>query len=311
MPSTNPVGPPASQRWAFGLAALLGYVCLLFGFTAVGQSLGSALTESLYGVSAESVLASPDDYSPDRARAVLLASAGFGLGISFLLFPLIYFRLVPRAAVGLLPLTRNLKWQALGLALLALALSMPLILWIWELNQSFKLGGALGEQLRALTELYERQVELLTSFPTVGHFLIGAFVIALIPAVGEELMFRGLIQRGLTKYWHPQVAIWVTAIIFSAVHLDFAGFFPRLLLGAFFGYLLLWSGNILFPMAAHFLNNFLSLLIAYLAPESILNDPQAPVGQGTVIWVPLFSGLVVFLLLRQARGYLPPNPRIR
>jgi membrane protease YdiL (CAAX protease family) len=107
--------------------------------------------------------------------------------------------------------------------------------------------------------------KFLTDFGSRGELLLAFFVIAVLPAIGEELVFRGLIQQELyrgTKNIH--VAIWVSAVLFSAIHFQFFGFVPRLLLGALFGYLYYWSGNLSLAILAHFVNNGVSVLALYL-----------------------------------------------
>jgi membrane protease YdiL (CAAX protease family) len=102
-------------------------------------------------------------------------------------------------------------------------------------------------------------------------------LIAVLPAIGEELMFRGVIQRLLTvQFKNYHWGIWGSAFLFSAIHFQFYGFLPRMLLGALFGYMLVYTGSIVYPMIAHFVNNFASLLLAYLIqhgkiPEEIDN----------------------------------------
>ena len=114
-------------------------------------------------------------------------------------------------------------------------------------------------------ERLAKLTEAITDFKSVGEMLIGILVIALLPAIGEELVFRGMIQRELwrgTRNIH--LAIWVSATIFSAIHMQFYGFIPRLLLGALFGYLYYWSGNLLIPMFSHFFNNAFAVVLVYL-----------------------------------------------
>lgn len=114
--------------------------------------------------------------------------------------------------------------------------------------------------------------KFMTQFSSTGEFLLAFFVIAILPAAGEELVFRGLLQPQLfraTKNIH--VAIWMSAILFSAFHIQFFGFVPRLLLGALFGYLYYWSGNLLMPMFAHFVNNGFSVLMLYLNQKGIVD----------------------------------------
>lgn len=106
--------------------------------------------------------------------------------------------------------------------------------------------------------------KFLTNFDSTGELILALFIIAVLPAIGEELVFRGLIQNELfrgTKNIH--VAIWTAAILFSAIHFQFFGFVPRLLLGALFGYIYYWSGNLTLAILAHFVNNAVSVVALY------------------------------------------------
>lgn len=98
-------------------------------------------------------------------------------------------------------------------------------------------------------------------------------MIAIVPAVGEELLFRGVIQKiftNMTKNYHW--GIWISAILFSALHMQFYGFIPRALLGALFGYILVYSGSLRLPILCHFANNFIGVLAlqaSYNGDESL------------------------------------------
>ena len=125
---------------------------------------------------------------------------------------------------------------------------------------------------RTYEDRAEELTKYMTQFSSTGEFLFAFLVIAILPAFGEELVFRGMLQPQLlraTKNVH--VAIWTTAIIFSAFHFQFFGFVPRMLLGALFGYLYYWSGNLFMPMFAHFVNNGFSVLMLYLNQKGVVN----------------------------------------
>ena len=120
--------------------------------------------------------------------------------------------------------------------------------------------------------------KFLTQFNSVGRFWVGVVVIAIVPAVSEELVFRGVIQKNLVRWFSPHVGVWLGAAIFSAIHFQFFGFVPRFVLGLALGYLYLWSGNILVSMAAHFTQNAFQLLILYLSQRGQFGwgfDPDA------------------------------------
>lgn len=116
---------------------------------------------------------------------------------------------------------------------------------------------------------YENRLEeltkIFTQFNDTGEFVIALLIVALGAGVCEEFLFRGIIQREFFRGSNNiHVSIWVAAFLFSTMHMQFFGFVPRLLLGALFGYLYYWSGNLLVPMFAHFVNNGFSLLMMYL-----------------------------------------------
>jgi uncharacterized protein len=121
----------------------------------------------------------------------------------------------------------------------------------------------------------EDQLAKLTSFLTgydqLHELIIALIVIVIFPALGEELLFRGIIQGKICQLrGNPHVAIWVSAAIFSAIHFQFYGFIPRMFLGALFGYLYYWTGSLWVAIFAHFVNNGFVLLMVYLYNIKIL-----------------------------------------
>lgn len=124
---------------------------------------------------------------------------------------------------------------------------------------------ALYQVMIALEERAEKLTKFFLSDTSLLGLFISLFVVALIPAIGEELLFRGLLQKILVQ-WSKNIhlGIWISAVIFSFIHFQFFGFFPRVLLGAFFGYLFVYSGNLMIPILAHFFNNALLVFIYWL-----------------------------------------------
>ena len=116
---------------------------------------------------------------------------------------------------------------------------------------------------------------------SIGDFLITLFIIAIVPAICEEFLFRGALQRTFSRWIkNPHVAIWISAIIFSTIHFQFYGFFPRLLLGAAFGYIYFWTGSLWYTIFAHFLNNGFAVGMAWYFQKNNLplnNDEEIPI----------------------------------
>ncbi|MDO7850275.1 CPBP family intramembrane glutamic endopeptidase [Hymenobacter convexus] len=157
-------------------------------------------------------------------------------------------------------------WWLLAAGALILVI-MPLMSVVIAWNAGAHFPAALHDfegWARASEDRAAVLTKFLTRFNSGTRFLVGVVVIALVPAVAEELVFRGVIQKNLVRWFSPHVGVWLGAAIFSAIHMQFFGFVPRFLLGLVLGYLYLWSGNILVSMAAHFTQNAFQLLLVYL-----------------------------------------------
>lgn len=172
-------------------------------------------------------------------------------------------------------------------AFLVLALafvSMPIINWMVEVNSNLSLPSAfssLEQWMKNAEENAERITEAFLKVNSVLGLGVNICIVALLPALGEELFFRGILQRifsGMLKNAH--IAIWLTAIIFSAIHLQFYGFLPRMMLGVFLGYLYYWSGNLWLPVIAHFINNAGAVLLSYLFQKGAIGFDPETVGTG-------------------------------
>lgn len=139
----------------------------------------------------------------------------------------------------------------------------------------------------------------LTQFGSTGQLILALIVIAVLPAVGEEIVFRGLIQNELIRgTGNIHVSIWFAAFLFSAIHMQFFGFIPRMLLGAIFGYLYYWSGNLLIPIIAHFVNNGVSVIALYFHQQGTLNfdleSPEAAPMSMVILSAALTVGLLYY-----------------
>jgi membrane protease YdiL (CAAX protease family) len=115
--------------------------------------------------------------------------------------------------------------------------------------------------------------ESLLSEKGIIPFTINIFIIAIMAGLAEEILFRGALLSIIRKKTaNPHLSVWIVAIVFSAIHFQFYGFIPRILLGVFLGYLLYWSNSIWVPIFAHFLNNAIAVTGSYLGFFS--DDPD-------------------------------------
>jgi membrane protease YdiL (CAAX protease family) len=148
--------------------------------------------------------------------------------------------------------------------------------------------------------MYEETYRVLVSAHTPGEFLVVVFTVALIPAVAEEFLFRGLVQRTLSEHTNGMRAAIATGIIFGAYHMNPISVIPLVLLGTYFGYLVYRSGNLAISISVHFFNNFLACAAAYMTvPDDFLAlSPGARVNGPLLI-----ANTVVFFVVFVASTY--------
>lgn len=227
-----------------------------------------------YGVSISdmaNITQNPQAYENGRGAMIF-----YQLATHFFMFtaaPLLFLSMTENSVKRYLFKKENLGFLILLSGALAV-LIIPANSWLINWNATAQLPEVLKgfevwakEKEEVLAEL----TKFLTQFHTVGQLLMGLVAFALVPAIGEELVFRGILQRNFLRWFkNPHVAIWVTAIIFGAIHVQFFGFVPRTVLGAIFGYLYYWSGNFWVPVAAHFVNNGFTVLLLYLQQNKLI-----------------------------------------
>jgi len=182
---------------------------------------------------------------------------------------------------------------------------LPLTNWMVTVNEMMELPGFLSDVeawMRATEDQAARLTERFMKMPDTGSFLFNLLMIAVLPAIGEEFLFRGALQR-LMGDWikNMHVAILLTAFLFAAMHLQFYGFLPRFMLGLLFGYLFYWSGSLWVPVLAHFVNNGAAIVVSFLGQQGIMDQDYENFGATDRGWVVVLSAVVTGLLLFLAR----------
>lgn len=185
----------------------------------------------------------------------------------------------------------------IALAVATTIMFLPLVNHLTYMNELMDLPDSLKSLEDWMRENEDKNAKITEDFLRVenfGGFLLNILILAIIPAIGEEMFFRGLVQKGLFKITRNiHIAIWCSAIIFSAIHIQFYGFIPRMLMGALFGYLLVWSNSIIVPMICHFVNNASIVCIYYLASDKV----EALEGFGTNDYSIIFISVAVCSIL--------------
>lgn len=201
------------------------------------------------------------------------------------------------------------------LVIVSMFFILPAIQLVGELNQQV----VLPEMFKPFETMLQTQEKLMEGITkqffasnTPTDFIINIFIIAIVASVTEEFFFRGTVQRILGRnFINHHVIIWLSALIFSSFHLQFYGLIPRMLLGAYFGYLLYWSHSIWLPIAAHFINNAMGVWVisnpaickdTILAEESSISELWIPALIGSM----LFSALVLLIRKQCTKELVTP-----
>ncbi|MBN2348470.1 MAG: CPBP family intramembrane metalloprotease [Bacteroidales bacterium] len=219
----------------------------------------------------------------------------------FVIPPFIIAWMISANSYNYLFLKEKPEWKTVILVILSMIVALPLINFIAELNSKMILPDQLVGLEEKLKQLEQTAQELTDKFLydlSLGALIANIFMIAIIPAIGEELVFRGIILRIFTEWTkNKHLGIIISALLFSAFHLQFYGFVPRFLLGLYFGYLLFWTGTMWIPVIAHFTNNLSAVLYYYFYGKETLNSHPDDIGTGADTLYYLVMSIIVFTVI--------------
>jgi len=239
---------------------------------------------------------------------LLLIIQGISSVFIFWGIPLLFISLVLK--IKLRDFFPSISWLTVVYTLLIAVCAMVVISVLGEWNMNLDFGDSkFAKWARTSEDQLKILTEHLTNFTSVGHFLLALIIISVIPGIGEELLFRGLIQNNLRiALKNHHVAIWTTGFIFAAIHLQFFGFAPRMFLGVLFGYLYHWSGKLTVAMLAHLINNGMAVIALYLAQREVIEMTAEDMEQAAP-WpaILIFGSLGIYLLIHFKKRFSPTN----
>lgn len=291
---TTPVGTQGDEALQ---TALLGLLICIVSFVFIGPFIGIlAALPFMEGdlTTLADRITNPSAY-PDF-RVPMYVIQGVSAFVGLILAPYIYLKIRREEPVRQF-LSSHKSALSYVLTILVVISFMGFNSYIIEWNAGAHLPDAwsdLEDWAREREEQALQITEYLTSVTTVPMFILAFFVIAVIPGIGEELVFRGVFQKKIQDAGlNGHAAIWLGAILFSAIHIQFFGFFPRMFLGALFGYLYWWSGDLKVPMLAHFANNAVTLIMVFQGAEE--EDVESlPLVTGIIMTI--ITGALLFFL---------------
>lgn len=203
-------------------------------------------------------------------------------------------------------LDRNVSLQNICYTIVLTIALQPFLAWVVYLNNQIALPDCLSGLeaiLRSMESNAEQNISLILTTDSIGVFLLNVLLVSVLTAIGEEAFFRGALQRILlNETKRPWVAIVVIAIIFSAIHFQFYGFFARMLLGLLLGYLVYASKSLILPIIAHAVNNLIAIIQIHLDNVYEVDQNHYLNPRGIVLIASVFiSAFLLRLLIRSFR----------
>jgi len=222
--------------------------------------------------------------------------------LSFFLLPSVLFLLIYlKRESGIELFSGNVKTTEILMVFILAFMATYVTTWTGIINSKLIFPQRFSGLEEWMKEKESKAAEItgfLMKTPDAYTYILNLLIMALIPAISEELIFRGVIQQVIRKLFHSgHLAVWITALIFSAIHLQFYGFLPRLILGLIFGYIFLWTGNIIVPVAAHFFNNSIAVTFSFILGWDRIAEAFSGDSVMKITDVPFFQILIGSIVL--------------
>ncbi|MDF1548525.1 MAG: CPBP family intramembrane metalloprotease [Bacteroidales bacterium] len=271
---------------------------ILAGFV-IFMVLGIIISIPVFGVDLAFFSDALNPSNPENINLLKFLQSMYSIGL-FVIPPIIIAFFFSGKITIYLKISRAPGLALILLSALIILFAFPLINFLLEINQNIRFPESLSafeELMKQLEEEAEKTTALFLETNTFSVYLVNIIILAIIPAIGEEFLFRGIFQRlfhNWTKNIH--IGIWVAAFLFSAMHMQFYGLIPRMVLGALFGYLLYWSQNMWVPIFAHFLNNAFAVTFYYVSGNIAKEAETIGTGKGAISQV-LISAILVASLI--------------
>jgi membrane protease YdiL (CAAX protease family) len=246
---------------------------VFLGVFIIGNIIALAVVSGLYGTNIFGAFTTMNPATPHLISAIWILQT-VGTTLTIFVAAIVFAKFVVREPKGYLKTSLKFPWVLLVLIFAIAFISTPLIEFLTNLNQKIPLPHWL-EWMKD-NKANQKVMSAMLNMKNIGNLIFDLVLIALFTAVVEEFMFRGVLQTIFFR-WTKSIhaAVWITAILFSAFHLEFYGFLPRVMLGVLFGYFVAWSGSIWTSVWAHFLNNGTIVVVTYLFQHKIIKlDPD-------------------------------------
>jgi len=264
----NRLGGALSDRTAFSQVGFTLGITLIVYFIASGLS--ALLITNIYGVSGSEMIKDVERFLENNGnnlnayRFMQIMSTIVIFGFSSIIMSF----LITGKGLGYFRFERRISRNSMLLVPVIMLLVFPVITLVYSYTSRIPVP----EELAQLEKSLEVFTMGLLGDPSIGIFMINFLMIAILPAVFEEMLFRGVLMKQLTKVsGSHHIGILLSGIIFGLIHGQVFKFLPIAVLGILLGYLYWWTKNLWFPIAAHFFHNGIQVIAYFLVARGVLN----------------------------------------
>ncbi len=273
------------------LLKILAFVALL-GAGAILASICIAILAFAQGIDmaafANAMLSGEGDFPDSLLKGMLWIQAIVGFILPGLAFALIFYR---NTWVKYFGLSKAPSLLTVIFAVAALFAAYPLVQLSFEINSLIPLPNWMTAMEENATDVLAEVLNM----QSASSYIMTLILVGVLPGIGEELVFRGIIQRQIQEWsGRPVLSVWIAAIIFSTIHMQFEGFLPRVALGAVLGFVYLWSRNLWVPMLVHAVNNGMQVSVLYFTGIDLSDVEQEP-SMPLNAWIIILSVAVLYL----------------
>ena len=196
--------------------------------------------------------------------------------LAFILPAVVTMAIIYRRPFHVMGLDRVPSWLAITIVIVFYVISLPAMNWLVEMNKAMSLPSwmaGIEQAMRTAEDSAAEVTQEMLNINSVGQLILCVLVVGVMAGLSEEMLFRGAMLRTMQdSRLGKHAVVWITAILFSAFHLQFYGFVPRMLLGVWLGYLFVWTGSLWVPIIAHTLNNSTVVLMSYLSNKGVIPE---------------------------------------
>ena len=196
--------------------------------------------------------------------------------LAFILPAVVTMAIIYRRPFHVMGLDRAPSWLAIAIVIVFYVISLPAMNWLVEMNKAMSLPSWMAGIEQAMRTAEDNAAEVtqeMLNINSVGQLILCVLVVGVMAGLSEEMLFRGAMLRTMQdSRLGNHAVVWITAFLFSALHMQFYGFVPRMLLGVWLGYLFVWTGSLWVPIIAHTLNNSTVVLMSYLSNKGVIPE---------------------------------------